>query len=87
MNNRTKTERATKIREQQTGTYQQLFLYRAPNRNSGAIAKKNMKRFISWFNERRGTVEYYQQLDKSDFFGLVVQGRRSITDGFSPLRE
>ncbi len=84
MNNKTTTERSTKIGEQQTGTYLQLFLYRAQNRNNGAIAKKNMKRFIPWFNERRGTVEYYQQLDTSEFFGLVTQGRRSVTGQFSP---
>ena len=87
MNNKTTTGRATKIGEQQTGTYLQLFLYRAPKKNNGVIAKKNLKRFIPWFNERRGTVEYYQELDKSEFHDLVIQGKRSITGGFSPLRE
>jgi hypothetical protein len=87
MDNKTTTKRATKIREQQTETYMQLFLYQAPKRNNVAIVKKNLKQFISWFNERRGTVEYYQQLDKSEFFGLVTQGKKHITGGFSHLKE
>lgn len=86
MNNKTTTECATKIGEQQTGTYLQLFLYRAPKKNNKSIAK-NLKQFVPWFKEHGAKVEYYQQLDKSEFFGLVTQGKRFITGGFSPLRE
>jgi hypothetical protein len=86
MNNKTTTEYATKIGEPQTGSYLQLFLYRAPEKNNGAIAK-NLKQFAPSFKERGARVEYYQQLAKSEFFGLVTQGKTLITDGFSPLRE
>jgi hypothetical protein len=86
MNNKTTTEYATKIGEQQTGSYYlQLFLYRALEKNNGAIAK-NLKQFAPSFKERGARVEYYQQLAKSEFFGLVTQGKTLITDGFSPLR-
>ena len=80
------TECATKIGDQQTGSYLQLFLYQAPKKNNGAIAK-NMKQFARWFKERGARFEYYQQLDKSEFFGLATQGKGFITSGFSPLKE
>jgi hypothetical protein len=86
MNNKTTTECATKIGEQQSGSYLQLFLYRAPKKNNGAIAK-NLKQFEPSFKKRGARFEYYQQLDKSEFFSLVTQGKGLITSGFSPLRE
>ncbi len=87
MNNKTTTtESATKIGEQHNGSYLQLFLYRAAEKNNGAIAKKNPKQFMPSFKERGARVKYYQ-LAKSEFFGLVTQGKRLITGGFSPLRE
>ena len=86
MNNKTRTECATKRGERRTGTYLQLTRYRAPKKNNGAIAK-NLKQFASSFKKRGARFEYYQQLDKSELFGLVTQGKRLITGGFSPLRE
>jgi uncharacterized protein YbaA (DUF1428 family) len=149
MNNKTTTESATKIGEQHTGSYLQLSVYRAPEKNNEAMAK-NLKEFVPWFKERGARVEYYQlgkseiqsaidsakgsamdvldssaktlstaeddeevwmdvqyfrdhkhcedvyvkmMQDKSieplgnEFFGLVTQGKRLITGGFSPLRE
>jgi hypothetical protein len=86
MNNKTMTECATKIGEQQTGSYLQLFPYQAPKKNTWAIAK-NLKQFAPSFKKHGARFEYYQQLDKSEFFGPVTQGKRLITGGFSPLRE
>jgi hypothetical protein len=150
MNNKTTTESATKIGEQQSGSYLQLFLYRASEKNE--TAAKNLKQFAPWFKECEARVEYYQlgksetqgatdsakgigidvmdsiaktlstaakrdeevwmeaqyfrdhnhseeevyakmMQDKSiellgnEFFGLVTQGKRLITGGFSLLRE
>jgi hypothetical protein len=88
VNNKTTTQSATKIGEQQkTRTSLQLFLYRAPKKNNEIIAKKNLKRFVPWFKECGARVEYYQQLDKSEFFGLVTEEKGLITGGFSTIRE
>ena len=86
MNNKITTECATKIGEQQTGSYVQLLPYRTPKKNNGAIGK-NLKQFVPWFKERGARVEYDQQLTKSEFFGLVTHRKRFITGGFSPLKE
>ena len=59
MNNKTTTQSVTKIGEQQTGSYLQLFLYRAPKKNNEAIAK-NLRQFVPWFKEHGARVEYYQ---------------------------
>jgi uncharacterized protein YbaA (DUF1428 family) len=86
MNNKTTTECVTTIGEQQSGSYLHLLLYRAPKNNNEAIAK-NLKQFAPSFKKHGARFEYYQQLDKSEFFGPVTQGKRLITGGFSPLRE
>jgi hypothetical protein len=154
MNNKTTTGSAMNIGEQQTGSYLQLLLYQAAEKNNGAIIAKNLRQFGPWFKEPGARVEY-NQLDKSEtpsvihsarengldfsdniakiisttteedeeeevwikveyfgdhkhcdevyskklkqdksieplgneFFGLVTQGKRLITDGFSPLKE
>jgi|SRR5215210_4160061 len=151
MNNKTTTESATKIGEQQNGSYLQLLLYREAEKNNGTIAK-NLKQFVPWVKQHEARVEYYYQLGKTntqgvidsakesgkdfldsiaktlstakddeeevwmdeqyfraykhcedvyakmmqdksieplgnEFFGLVAQGKRLITGGFSPLRE
>jgi uncharacterized protein YbaA (DUF1428 family) len=150
MNDKTTTEAATKIGQQETGSYYylQLFLYRAAEKSNGATTK-NLNQFVPWFKEREARVEYCQlgeieteaaidsakgsgmdvldsiaktlstaeddeevwmeveyfrdhkhceevyskmMQDKSiepgnEFFGLVTQGKRLITGGFSPLRE
>jgi len=153
MNNKTTTGSAMNIGEQQTGSYLQLLLYQAAEKNNGAIMAKNLKQFGPWLKEQGARVEYNQPdksetqsvihsarengLDVSDniakilfttteeddeeevwikveyfrdhkhceevyskklmqdksieplgneFFGLVTQGKRLITDGFSPLR-
>jgi hypothetical protein len=53
MNNKT-IELAQEIGEQQTGSYYlQLFLYRAPEKNNEAIAKKNLKQFAGVLLEQR----------------------------------
>jgi uncharacterized protein YbaA (DUF1428 family) len=78
MDNKTTTERATKIGEQQTGTYLQLFLYRAPKKNNGAIAK-NLKQFVPWFKEHGARVEYYQ-LGKSETQAAVDSAKESGMD-------
>lgn len=60
MSNKTTAQSATKIGEQQTGSYYfQLFLYRAPKKNNEAIAK-NLKQFMLWCKEHGARVEYYQ---------------------------
>jgi hypothetical protein len=84
--NKTTTECATKIGEQQSRSYLHLFLYRAPKNNNGAIAK-NLKQFVPSFKKHGARSEYYQQLDNSEFFGLVTQGNRLNTGGFSPFKE
>jgi uncharacterized protein YbaA (DUF1428 family) len=78
MDNKTTTEHATKIGEQQTGTYLQLFLYRAPKKNNGAIAK-NLKQFVPWFKEHGARVEYYQ-LGKSETEAAVDSAKESGMD-------
>jgi uncharacterized protein YbaA (DUF1428 family) len=78
MDNKTTTEHATKIGEQQTGTYLQLFLYRAPKKNNGAIAK-NLKQFMPWFKEHGARVEYYQ-LGKSETQAAVDSAKESGMD-------
>jgi uncharacterized protein YbaA (DUF1428 family) len=78
MDNKTTTEHATKIGEQQTGTYLQLFLYRAPKKNNGAIAK-NLKQFVPWFKEHGARVEYYQ-LGKSETQAAVDSAKESGMD-------
>ena len=57
MNSKTTTESATKIGGQKTGSYLQLLLYPAAEKNNGAIAK-NLKQFVLWFKERGARVEY-----------------------------
>jgi uncharacterized protein YbaA (DUF1428 family) len=59
MNNKTTTQSVTEIGEQQTGSYLQLFLYRAPEKNNEAIAK-NLRQFMPWFKEHGARVKYYQ---------------------------
>ncbi len=59
MSNKTTTQSVTKIGEQQTGSYMQLILYRAPIKNNEAIAK-NLKQLLPWFKEHGASVEYYQ---------------------------
>ena len=59
MNKKTTTQSVTKIGEQQTGSYMQLFPYRAAKKNNEAIAK-NLKQFVPWFKEDGARVEYYQ---------------------------
>ena len=59
MNKKTTTQSVTKIGEQQTGSYMQRFLYRAPKKNNEAIAM-NLKQFVPWFKEDGARVEYYQ---------------------------
>ena len=78
MNNKTTTEHATKIGEQQTGTYLQLFLYRAPKKNNGAIAK-NLKQFVPWFKEHGARVEYYQ-LGRSETKAAIDSAKQSGMD-------
>ena len=78
MNNKTTTESATKIREQQTGRYLQLFLYRAPEKNNGAIAK-NLKQFVPQFKEHGARVEYYQ-LGRSEIQSAIDSARQSGMD-------
>jgi uncharacterized protein YbaA (DUF1428 family) len=78
MDNKTTTEHATKIGEQQTGTYLQLFLYRAPKKNNGAIAK-NLKQFVPWFKEHGARVEFYQ-LGKSETQAAVDSAKESGMD-------
>ena len=78
MNNKRTTEHATKIGEQQTGTYLQLFLYRAPKKNNGAIAK-NLKQFVPWFKEHGARVEYYQ-LGKSETQAAIDSTKESGMD-------
>jgi uncharacterized protein YbaA (DUF1428 family) len=78
MDNKTTTEHATKIGEQQTGTYLQLFLYRAPKKNNGAIAK-NLKEFVPWFKEHGARVEFYQ-LGKSETQAAVDSAKESGMD-------
>jgi hypothetical protein len=78
MNNKTTTESATKIGEQQTGSYLQLFLYRAPEKNNEAIAK-NLKQFVSWFKERGARVEYYQ-LGKSETQSAIDSAKENGMD-------
>ena len=83
MNNKTTTEHATKIGEQQTGTYLQLFLYRAPKKNNGAIAK-NLKQFVPWFKEHGARVEYYQ-LGKSETEATIDSTKESGMDVFDNI--
>lgn len=78
MDNKTTTEHAMKIGEQQTGTYLQLFLYRAPKKNNGAIAK-NLKQFMPWFKEHGARVKYYQ-LGKSETQAIVDSAKESGMD-------
>jgi uncharacterized protein YbaA (DUF1428 family) len=52
-----KTESATEIEE--TGSYLQHFLYRAPRKNHDSIAK-NLKQFVPWFKKHGVRIEYYQ---------------------------
>lgn len=52
-----KTESATEIEE--TGSYLQLFFYRAPRKNHDSIAK-NLKQFVPWFKKHGVRIEYYQ---------------------------
>jgi hypothetical protein len=79
MNNKTTTECATKIGEQQTGSYLQLFLYRAPEKNNGALAK-NPKQFVPSFKECEARVEYYQQLVKSETQNVIDSAKGNGMD-------
>jgi hypothetical protein len=87
MDNKTIIESATKIGELQTGTYLPLFLYQVSEKNTILVAKKNLEQFTPWLNERRKTVNCFQQLDETEFHNLVTQTKRSITNGFLNLRE
>jgi uncharacterized protein YbaA (DUF1428 family) len=78
MDNKRTTEHATKRGEQQTGIYLQLFLYRAPKKNNGAIAK-NLKQFTPWFKEHGARVEYYQ-LGKSETQAAIDSAKESGMD-------
>jgi uncharacterized protein YbaA (DUF1428 family) len=78
MNNKTTTESATKIGEQQTGSYLQPFLYRAPGKNNGAITK-NLKQFVPWFKEHGARVEY-NQLDKCETQSVIRSARENGMD-------
>jgi hypothetical protein len=78
MNNKTTTESATKIGEQQTGSYLQLFLYRAAEKNNCAIAK-NLKQFIPWFKEHGARVKYYK-LGKSETQRAIDSAKESGVD-------
>ena len=78
MDNKTTTEHATKIGEQQTGTYLQLFLYRAPKKNNGAIAK-NLSQFVPSFKECGARIDYYQ-LAKSETQATVDSAKESGMD-------
>ncbi len=79
MNNKTTTQSVTKIGEQQqTGSYMQLFLYRAPKKNNEAIAK-NLRQFIPWFKEYGARVEYYQ-LGKSETEAAIGSAKENGMD-------
>jgi hypothetical protein len=87
MDNKTIFKSATKIGELQTETYLPLFLNQASEKNTRLVAEKNVEQFTSWFNERRNTVNSFQQFDKIEFHNPVTQSKRSITPGFLHLRE
>jgi hypothetical protein len=78
MNNKTTTESATNIGEQQTGSYLQLLLYPAAEKNNGAIAK-NLKEFVPWFKERRARVEY-NQLYKGETQSVIHSAKENGMD-------
>ena len=78
MNNKTKTESATKIGGQKTGSYLQLLLYPAAEKNNGAIAK-NLKQFVLWFKERGARVEY-NQLDRSETRSVIHSAKENGMD-------
>ena len=78
MNNKTTTESATNIGGQKTGSYLQLLLYPAAEKNNGAIAK-NLKQFVLWFKERGVRVEY-NQLDRSETRSVIHSAKENGMD-------
>jgi hypothetical protein len=87
MNNKTTTQSVTKIGEQQqTGSYMQLFLYRAPKKNNEDIAK-NLRQFIPSFKEYGARVEYYQ-LGKSETkaaIGFAKENGMDVLDSIAKV--
>ena len=71
-----KIESTTTIEE--TGNYLQLFFYRAPKKNHGAIAK-NLKQFVPWFQKHGVRIEYYQ-LGNSETQAAIDSAKESGMD-------
>jgi hypothetical protein len=74
---------ATKIGEQQTGSYMQVFLYRAAEKNNGAIAK-NLKQFVPWFKECGARVEY-NHLNESESQSVIHSAKENGMNGLDNL--
>jgi hypothetical protein len=97
MNNKMTTGSAMNIGEKETGSYLQLLLYQAAEKNNGVITK-NLKQLGPWFKEQGARVEY-NQLDKSETQSVIHSAGENglddsdniakilITGGFSSLRE
>jgi hypothetical protein len=79
MNNKTTTGSAMTIGEQHTRSYLQLLLYRAVEKNNGAVIAKNLKQFGPWFKEQGARVEY-NQLDKSEAQSVIHAARENGLD-------
>ena len=79
MNNKTTTGSAMNIGEQQTGSYLQLLLYQAAEKNNGAIMAKNLKQFGPWLKEQGARVEYNQP-DKSETQSVIHSARENGLD-------
>ena len=74
---------APKIGEQQTGSYMQIFLYQAAEKNNGAIAK-NLKQFVSWFKECGARVEY-NHLIESESQSVIYSAKENGMNGLDNL--
>src|SRR5215218_4771665 len=63
---------------EETGTYVQLFLYRAPKKHHDALSV-NLKQFVPWFKEQGVRVEYYQ-LGNSETQAAIDSAKESGMD-------
>jgi hypothetical protein len=86
MNNKITAGSALKIGEQETGSYLQLLLFRAAEKNNGVITK-NLKQFGPWFKEQGARLEY-NQLDKGETQSVIRSVRENgidISDSISKI--